>query len=425
MNTSMDHLLQDRPDGQSLKSFVRAQLKPRGPLLTPFNVISGAILLAAAAILAVRFATGLHAVGAHQLNPWGLWVGFNVVAGVAMAGGAYVVTFMVYVLGMKKLEPIVRPTVLFGFLSYAFYAGALFIDLGRPWKVINPIIGNDFGLSSVLFLVAWHFLLYMAAQAVEFSPALMEWLRLERLHRWVSRLSLGAVIFGITLSILHQSGLGALFLMAKPKIHPLWFSEYIPILFLTSSIFAGLSMVIIVSTVTQRVFRSQIDDEHRRAEPGIVLSLGKVCAGTMFVYLFLQLLTFLHEKRWVYAHDSYFAWYLTEIVGFILVPMLLFGHAVRQRSTKWVRTAAAFAVVGVVLNRLDLSIIAFRWWAPTAWPSWKEAVVAAAVIMAQLWVFRWIALRLPVGRAAPEWAHHHAEPDRTPEAVGTAADASF
>ena len=183
---------------------------PKGKVLTVFNLVSVAIMATAAGILYVRFTRGLGTVtNLSQDYPWGIWKGFNVVAGVALAGGAYVVTFMVYILRLEKYRPIVRVTVLNGFLAYAFYAGALLLELGRPWHVFNPIIGNSFGLSSVLFLVAWHFMLYITAQLLEFSPAVAEWLGLKRIHRVLSLLTLGAVVLGISLSTLHQSGLGA------------------------------------------------------------------------------------------------------------------------------------------------------------------------------------------------------------------------
>ena len=202
--------------------FVLAELWPKGPLLTPFNLISIPVILLGAGILAVRFVYGLGSVtNLSQSFPWGIWIGFDVVTGVAFAGGAYVITFVVYVMGLEKYHPIVRATVLNGLLAYVFYAGALVLDLGRPWNVINPIIGNSFGYNSVLFLVSWHFMLYMMAEFLEFSPTIAEWLDLKRLRKILNSLTLGAVIFGVTLSTLHQAGLGALFLMAKPKIHPL------------------------------------------------------------------------------------------------------------------------------------------------------------------------------------------------------------
>ena len=164
-------------------AFLKSELRPRGKVVTPFNVVTAAIVLATAVILFFRFAYGIGSVtNLNQQYPWGLWIGFDVVTGVAFAGGAYVMVFLVHVLGMERYRPIVRVTVLNGFLAYVFYAGALVLDLGRPWNVINPVIGNSFGVSSVLFLVAWHFMLYMFAQLIEFSPAIAEWLGLERVR---------------------------------------------------------------------------------------------------------------------------------------------------------------------------------------------------------------------------------------------------
>ena len=203
-------------DGLPIWKFIKGELKPKGRILTPFNIISIPIIILGTALIAYRFVYGIGSItNLSQEVPWGLWIGFDVVTGVAFAGGAYVITFMVYILNIRRYQSIVRVTVLNGFLAYLFYAGALLLDLGRPWNVINPIIGNNFGVSSVLFLVAWHFLLYMMAQLIEFSPAIAEWLGAKRARKILSGMTLAAVIFGITLSILHQSGLGALFLMAK------------------------------------------------------------------------------------------------------------------------------------------------------------------------------------------------------------------
>ena len=253
------------PSAGGTMRFLLHELRPKGRVLTPFNVISVVIMLATAVILFFRFTRGIGAVtNLNQEYPWGIWIGFDVVSGVALAGGAYVITFMVYILHLEKYHAIVRVTVLNGFLAYVFYAGALLLDLGRPWNVVNPIIGNSFGVSSVLFLVAWHFALYMTALFIEFSPAIPEWLGWRRVHKLLRTLTVGAVILGITLSTLHQAGLGALFLMAKTKIHPLWYSESIPVLFFVSSIFAGLAMVIFEGTISHRVFHHRVSPELER-----------------------------------------------------------------------------------------------------------------------------------------------------------------
>lgn len=392
------------PAKRPLLRFLLSELKPKGPLLTPFNVISVPIILLGIGILVQRFIYGLGSVtNLSQAVPWGLWIGFDVVTGVAFAGGAYVITFVVYVMRLEKYHPIVRATVLNGLLAYVFYAGALVLDLGRPWNVINPIIGNSFGYNSVLFLVSWHFLLYMIAEAIEFSPAVAEWLGAKRARKILSGMTLGCVIFGVTLSTLHQSGLGALFLMAKPKIHPLWYTEFIPILFFVSSIFAGLSMVILEGTITHRVFRAQIDPRKHHSHDELLLGLGKGAAIALFVYYFFKLLVFLHDRQWHLLASGWGAWYLVEVLGFVLVPCVMFTYAVRTRSVGLLRAAAVGALVGILLNRLNISVIAFAWQEPVRYfPSWQEFVVTATVVFTEIWVFRWIVLRLPVLREAHE-----------------------
>ena len=384
--------------------FILGEMKPKGKLLTPFNVISAPVILLGVILLVIRFTKGLGAVtNLSQDYPWGFWIGFDVVTGVAFAGGAYVITFAVYVMKREKYHPIVRATVLNGFLAYVFYAGALVLDVGRPWNMVNPILGNSFGYSSVLFLVAWHFLLYMIAEFVEFSPVVAEWLGWKRVRRFLGGLTLGAVIIGITLSCLHQSGLGALFLMAKSKIHPLWYSEFIPILFLVSSIFAGLSMIIVEGTISHRVFKDQIDPEKHGSFDEIVLGLAKGAAIAMFVYLFLKLLVLVHGEQWTYLTEPWGAWYLLEVVGFVAVPAYMFVTAVKHKSVGVVRAASIITLIGIMLNRLNISIIAFNWNIPARYfPSWMEIEITLMIVFAEIWVFRWVVNRMPVLREPRE-----------------------
>jgi Ni/Fe-hydrogenase subunit HybB-like protein len=392
-------------DGKSIWRFLLTELKPKGKWLTPFNIISIPVILLGLVLIVIRFWKGIGSItNLTQEVPWGLWIGFDVVTGVAFAGGAYVITFMVYILKMDKYHSIVRITVLNGFLAYVFYAGALLLDLGKPWNVINPIIGNSFGTSSVLFLVAWHFLLYMIAELIEFSPAVAEWLGARRARKILSGMTIAAVIFGITLSTLHQSGLGALFLMAKDKIHPLWYSEFIPILFLVSSIFAGLSMVIFEGSVSHKVFFNQISEKNHEAQSGIIHGLAKICAATMFAYFFLQLLVFIHDKRWDLLSTPMGYWFMVEMIGFVLVPMLLFFYSYRRHNIFMIRLAAILTMLGVILNRLNVTVIGFRWDASVHYvPSWMEFAVTLTVIFIEIWVLRWVINRMPVLRESPSW----------------------
>jgi Ni/Fe-hydrogenase subunit HybB-like protein len=392
-------------DGSSVIKFLLSELKPKGKLLTPFNIISVPVMLLGFVLIVIRFWKGLGAVtNLTQEVPWGLWIGFDVVTGVAFAGGAYVLTFMVYILNMKQYHSVVRITVLNGFLAYLFYAGALLLDLGRPWNVVNPIIGNSFGTSSVLFLVAWHFLLYMIAQLIEFSPAIAEWLGARRIRKILSGMTVAAVIFGITLSTLHQSGLGALYLMAKEKIHPLWYSEFIPINFFVSSIFAGLSMVIFEGSISHRVFFTQISEKNHHAHDRIITGLSKICAVAMFAYFFLQVLVFVHNKNWQYINSPMGYWYLTEMLGFVVLPMALFIFSYLRKNISLIKIAALLTMAGIIINRLNVTVIGFRWDAPVRYvPTWMELAVTLAVIFAEIWVFRWVVNRMPVLRESPSW----------------------
>jgi len=403
--SNIDYTIAKDNDGMSIWKFLLSQLKPRGKWLTPFNIISIPIIILGFVLIVIRFWKGLGAVtNLSQEVPWGLWIGFDVVTGVAFAGGAYVLTFMVYILNMHKYHSIVRITVLNGFLAYVFYAGALLLDLGRPWNVINPIIGNNFGTSSVLFLVAWHFLLYMLAELIEFSPAIAEWLGAKRARKILSGMTLAAVIFGITLSTLHQSGLGALYLMAKDKIHPLWYSEFIPILFFVSSIFAGLSMVIFEGTISHKVFSDQISDKKHQTNDGILHGLSKICAGAMFAYFALQVLVFIHQKRWDLLGSSMGYWFLLEMIGFVLLPMALFFYSYRKRNILMIRVAAILTMLGVIMNRLNVTVIGFRWDMDIRYlPTWMELTVTLAVIFTEIWIFRWVVTRMPVLRESPAW----------------------
>ncbi len=405
-NTGAYALSRDR-ESKNVWKFLRSELKPKGKFFTWFNVITIPIMLVGLALIILRFWKGIGAVtNLTQEVPWGLWIGFDVVTGVAFAGGAYVITFLVYILNMRQYHSIVRVTVLNGFLAYVFYAGALLLDLGRPWNVVNPIIGNSFGTSSVMFLVAWHFMLYMLAQLIEFSPTVAEWIGARRARKILSGMTIGAVIFGITLSTLHQSGLGALFLMAKEKIHPLWYSEFIPILFFVSSIFAGLSMVIFEGSISNKVFSDQISEKNQHSHHVIIHRLAKICTVTMLAYFFLKVLDFVHGQHWDLINTTMGYWYLTEILGFVLLPMILYFISYRKNNLLLIKIASVITMLGIILNRLNISIIGFKWDAAIHYvPSWMEIVITLAVISAEIWILRWVINRMPVLRDSPSWVN--------------------
>lgn len=156
-------------------------------------------------------------------------------------------------------------------------------------------------------------------------------------------------------------------------------------------------MVIFEGSITHRVFHHRVGEDLERSHDGIVRGLARICAGTLFVYLFLQVLVFVHGQKWEYLATGWGAWYLLEMIGFVLVPIGFFLHGVAKKRPRLIGTGAVLTLIGIVLNRLNISVIAFKWYLPVRYvPTWQEIVVTLAVLSAEIWVFRWVVNRMPV-----------------------------
>jgi len=170
--------------GQSLRQYLRS-------FVTGWNVVGALILVVGLSVAVVRFTKGLGSVtNLSDTTPWGVWIGVDVLCGVALAAGGYTTAAAFHIFGLKEYRPLVRPAVLTGLLGYFFVVVGLLFDLGRPWRLPYPLFVS-MGLTSVMFLVAWHVLLYLTCQFVEFSPALCEWLKLRKLRIWAEKIALG------------------------------------------------------------------------------------------------------------------------------------------------------------------------------------------------------------------------------------------
>lgn len=405
----------DTTSNRSGQSFVRQKIflgKSLGEysrgLLTPFNVVAALILWIGIPLAIIRFSQGLaDTTNLSDANPWGLWIGFDVLSGVALAAGGYVIASAVYIFGLKDYRPVARAAVLTGFLGYFFVVVGLLFDLGRPWRLPYPMLVS-MGVTSVMFLVAWHVLLYLACQFVEFSPAVFEWLGWKTLRKWAIRVALGATILGVMLSTLHQSALGALFLLTPGKLHPLWYSPLIPLFFFVSSIAAGASMVIIESMLSHRIFLGNHGSEHKKQLDNITLGLGKAAAMVLFPYFWFKVIGVMHSNSWSLLSTPLGYWFLVEILGFVLLPCFLFALGVRNRNVGLVRFTAVLTVIGIIVNRLNVSIIAFNWNTADRYvPRWSEYLITITVVTLGLLTFKWIVNRLPVLRPDPKYGDEH------------------
>ena len=381
----------------------------RGGLLTPFNVITGIILAGGAAILGIRFTQGLAATtNLSHTYPWGLWIGFDVMSGVALAAGGFVTSSAVYLFGMKEYKPIVRAALLTGFLGYFLVVLGLLADLGRPWRLPYPFIKSA-GPTSPLFEVALCVALYLTVLFIESTPAVLEWLGLKWWRKLVGSMTIALTILGLILSTMHQSTLGAMYMVAPTRLHPLWYSSHIPVHFFVSAVAAGLAMVIVEGMISHRAFHHQVEISQDRFA-SINFGLAKGAAVTLGVYFAIKMVGLAIEDEWQLLATGWGAWFLVELLGFVLLPCVLFTVAYRERRLTLARVAAVITVIGIMLNRFNITFVAFNWNLPPGQsyvPSWMEIWVTVAFITFAVVVFRWIANRMPIMYEHPDWKGVH------------------
>ena len=317
-----------------MKKLIHLLIGDPKKLFTPFNLISGLIIVAGLGLIGLRLFKGLGAVtNLSQTTPWGLWIGFDVMCGVALAAGGYTIAATVHLFGLKEYEPLVRPAILTGFLGYVFVVLGLVLDLGQPWRMPFIMIFPR-GVTSVLFEVGMCVAAYLTVQALEFVPAFWEWLGWDRVRQFWSKLTIWLAILGVVLSTLHQSSLGSLFLIAPTKLHPLWYSMYLPLFFFISSIIAGLSMVIVESALSHRLFAYRLSPSSHFDLDDLTLGLGKAAAAVLYVYFFLKLIGLADGNHWDLLNTPYGYLYLIELIGFVALPCALYVFGVRTRNVR-------------------------------------------------------------------------------------------
>ncbi|GAB5046416.1 NrfD/PsrC family molybdoenzyme membrane anchor subunit [Thermodesulfovibrio sp. TK110] len=330
--------------------------------------------------------------------PWGLWISFDILAGIALAAPGLTVGTAVYLFGLKDYKHFARPAILSSLLGYVFAVFALMFDLGRYYRV-PYVIGWSWGLNSILFLIAWHFFLYIIICLIEWFPAFFEWLGREKLKEFFSKLGIWATVFGVIIAGGHQSALGGLFLVAPTKIHPLWYSALLPLFFLISAVFAGISMVIIESTISHKVFKEQIKNFDEEEFNRKTVGLAKALVVSLFVYLILKILDLAHYNNWHYLNNGYGYWYLFEVGGFVFVPALILINAIKTKNAKIVRATAFAIAFGVILNRFNVSLIAYNWYIPLSekyYPTWMEVALSSGVVILIVLFYRFIVRRMAI-----------------------------
>ncbi len=377
--------------GLSPKEYWAVQLR------NPFNWVLWAIYAVGLPILVGRFIFGLGWVTHSSYDyPWGLFLGWGLFTMVPLSASGFMMGTTVELFGRKDFKSIERLGLLNGLLGYTFAVMFLQVDLGQPWRLIYPMFVS-LGPAAVLFLVAWHVATYLTCQVAELVPAFSEWMGFPKAKKFIKSIVLGLTIAGIILSTLHQGALGALFTYAPGKVHPLWYSSPFQWLhFFVSAVFAGLSMLIVVSTLTKWFMRWRCDENYLSNLSKLTLGLAKGASMALITYLVIKIIGIAHDNNWAYLLTGWGAWFMFEMVVGVILPLIFYTMAVRNSNASLARFAAILAVFGIALNRLNTALIAFNWQLYREIPHWRELVIVFTVYATYIVVYRAVLARMPI-----------------------------
>ncbi len=366
-------------------------------LRNPFNWILAVIFAVGLPLIAYRFLFGLSAVTHSSYDyPWGLILGFGLFTMVPLSASGFMLGTTVEIFGRHDFEPIERLALLNGLLGYFFAVVFLLVDLGQPWRLPYPMI-IAFGPAAVLFLVAWHVATYLSVQIAEVSVSFFEWMGWQGGKQFIRRIAIGLTVAGIILSTLHQGALGALFTYAPGKVHPLWYSSSFQwIWFFCSSIPAGLSMVIAVSTIVKKFMAWRCDSNFLDNLDKCTLGLAKGASMALITYLAIKFIGVAHDNEWGYLATGWGLWYLLEIGIGVILPLVLFGYAIHNRIPSLARLGAFVTIFGIALNRLNTALITFNWNLYQEIPHIFEVIICITLFAIYVVVYRFILYRLPI-----------------------------
>ena len=341
------------------------------------------VLTAAGAIAAVlRLALGLGATtNLTDAHPWGLWIAADVMAGVALAAGGYTMSAAYYVFGMKKYHPIVRPAILTAFLGYFIVAVGITLDIGKPWDIWHPLVMGQ--PHSVMFEVALCVATYLTVLALEFAPTAAEGLGSERVRKFLTAITYPLVILGIVLSFLHQSSLGALFLLMKGRLSDLWYTPLLPQLFFLSSIAVGIATVSFESILTAKSLK-------REPETKLLdgLATGAQIALALYAVVRIGDLAYRGNLGLAAKGDLASMMFLLEMALFV-VPIVLYRDGSRL-------LASSMVIAGVVINRFDVNFFAQAGGRTAYFPAVTEILVTVGLVSFLILAYRFLVFRLPV-----------------------------
>ena len=361
----------------------------------------------AAAVVLNRFIFGLGVTtNLNDRTPWGLWIGFDVMGGVALASGGFVITAIFYIMKREQFYPLVKPAVLTAFLGYLAVIFGLLVDLGLPWNIWHMII--YWNPRSPLFEVGWCVMLYTTVLLLEFSPVPLEkFSRYAKVRNFLMKFRFVFVLLGIMLSTLHQSSLGTLFLIMSFKLYPLWNSNILPVQFFISAIALGLMMVAFESLVSHWLYK-------RKPESNLVTKLCKAAAWVLAIYFLVKMVDIIVAGKFALIFNG--SWqsnlFILEILISTIIPALMFAVPKLCQSSKVQWTGSFMVILGMVLNRIDVGgLVMLGTTGDSYTPAWTEIAVSLGIVSAAALIFLFVIENFHVWDIKPE------EPEALPHTL--------
>jgi len=357
-------------------------------------------------IVAIIFATGLYATYVRFFEgfrastnlsdkmPWGLWVGLGTLCGVGLSAAGFGISAAVELLGMERYRPILRSAILISFLGYLTVCVGYLYEIGLPWRFWHPIV--MWNHRSVLFDVCVCIMTYTTVLTFEFAPALIEklpWNALrETILRYHHKILIGVVLAGTLLSSMHQSYLGGLYLIARGRVHPLWYSPYMHAMFYLSAIPAGLALTIMAIYLCMRSLNVRID-------PTILSDCGRMVQMLLIVYAFFKVLDLISNQALGYAFQwtAEAGYFWLEMVLFLIIPITLLSFESVRNDLQKLYGSCAIVVAGFMVDRLNVSINSLQTAMGVHYvPKWTEFASSILVIAAGIMAFRYAVIYLDI-----------------------------
>jgi len=363
-----------------------------GKIVTKPFLLLAVLACIGAYFIVARMLFGLGAV--TNLNggyPWGIWIAIDVVVGTALGCGGFSMALLIYIFNRNRYSPLMRPALMASLFGYALAGAAVMLDLGRYWNAYNLMLPWYAQPNSILFEVALCIGAYVVVLCIEVVPTFLDRFgragSAEAVRKWMWLL----MGLGVLLPTMHQSSLGSLLLVMGSQLSPLWYTAWLPLLYLITAIAMGFGIVMVEATLVTNAFQL-------RSEQRLLGQLSPIVAVLLGVFLVLRFADIFYRGHagLMLAGDTDALLFGIETLLF-LGAMLLLASPQARRSQRLMFLAAVTLLVAGVLYRIDAYLIAYapgNGW--TYFPSVGELMITIGIFSLEIMLYLICIKKLPV-----------------------------